>query len=213
MNNNKKINKINKNRSSSKSGNNLGAARSRTGKTKKRKEKKRKQKSARWRIARDRGHCTIMQRTTIAPQKQITRLSFWDSQLSKGERWKNYRCGQSATLLATRSASSDLLSSRAVSFRPPLVLLVGAVKFSVLLLGSLSRLIHSPLPASLFFVLVQGGHKPLAPCSTPACHGIPPFTFAASVQTSFVTPKAHGLSAVEPCVVRNALKSSTRHAC
>ncbi|CAB1096636.1 unnamed protein product [Ectocarpus sp. CCAP 1310/34] len=50
-----------------------------------------------------------------------------------------------------------------------------------------------------------------APCSTPACHGTPPSTFAASLQTNFGTPKTLGLSVVEPYLASNIFMSSFRH--
>ena len=50
-----------------------------------------------------------------------------------------------------------------------------------------------------------------APCSTPACHGIPPSFFAADGQSALSTPNVNRLSSVEPSVAPKTWKSSRRH--
>lgn len=89
-------------------------------------------------------------------------------------------------------------------FRPQLVVIVFrplsplVVTVSVQLLG-LSRLITRCRPTSSSSLCQDEVINISAPCSTPLCHGTPPFSLAADAYTALLTPKVHISSYVEPC--------------
>ena len=117
---------------------------------------------------------------------------------------------QSAAYRAIRSASSLRTSSLAVSFRrPPPVSLVGSVP--TLLLGFWRSRSAARCRLASSSSLCHLAMNLSAPCSTPVFHGIPPCTFAASVQTALGIPKVRRSPSLDLRVASNALQSSIRH--
>ena len=116
---------------------------------------------------------------------------------------------QSATCRATRSVSSRLLSSRAVSLLfccPPPTPFRGAVSspLSVLVARLVARSWLSPASS-----LCQAAMNLAAPFATPAFHCSSPCTFAASAQLAFGTSKTRDHCSLPTPSLRHVL----RHAC
>lgn len=123
------------------------------------------------------------------PQRSIYVITRWERENLSREQ-------QSAACRATRFASS-LRSSRPVfpvrlNSDCPFCVTHGLVS------------VDRSLPASLFFVLVPGGHKP-PPHATRY-----PLHLRCFRPSEFEAPKTHGSSSAEPCVAPNALNLSFR---